>query len=173
MIKFIIKLFKFIFTLFISFIIFIFVFSFKMNMSFENTYIYLKSIGTELLNINDYENISTNNNIIDNTSPITTATNNNYYGQQLDDTAKIIYSSFEKNIYNLKKENFVIDFSTTFNDLLNKTTGQYTLNKSFQSALDAFFYDHPEIFYIDLNKISLNTQCMTIGPSRIYTVTIT
>lgn len=43
-----------------------------------------------------------------------------YYYQQLDDTAKVIYSSLEYNLDNLKKENFVIDFSTKFNELLNK-----------------------------------------------------
>ena len=46
-----------------------------------------------------------------------------YYYQQLDDNAKLIYSNLEYNLDNLKKDNFVIDFSTKFNDLLN-TSGR-------------------------------------------------
>lgn len=56
--------------------------------------------------------------------------------------------------------------------MLHNTTGQYQLNKAFQSALDAFFYDHPEIFYIDLTKMALMTTSTSFGPLTTYTVKI-
>ena len=168
MIKFILKIFKFIFTLFIAFLIFTYVLSLKSNMSFESTISYFKTIGSELLDINYTENNNSNNyNDI-----IVTSTNTHYYYEQLDNTGKIIYSALENNIDNLKKDNYTIDFSTTFNDLLNTTTGQYKLNKAFQSALDAFFYDHPELFYLDLTNFSLNTKCISIASLKTYTVEI-
>ena len=167
MIKFIYKILKFIFTVFIAFLVFAYMFSLKSNMSFQSTISYFKSVSGELFDINDSKNILEDENNI-----IVTSSNNNYYYNQLDNTGKIIYSSLEKNIDNLKTDNYVLDFSTTFNDLLNTSTGQYKLNKAFQSALDAFFYDHPELFYLDLSNFSLNTKCISIGALKTYTVEI-
>lgn len=47
-----------------------------------------------------------------------------------------------------------------------------SLNKSFQAALDAFFYDHPELFYIDLTKITLTTKYTTFGSKTTYKVSL-
>lgn len=99
-------------------------------------------------------------------------TNNYYYYKQLDDTGKIIYTALENNINNLTQDNFKIDFSTNFNNLLNQPNGKYILDKSFQSALDAFFYDHPDLFYIDLSKINLVTKYTTIGKKTTYSVSL-
>ena len=170
--KFIFKILKFIFTLFIAFIIFTYFFSLKSNMSFNDTVGYFKVVIGEILRTNNSENIATNSDLNSEDFEITTSSNKYYYGSQLDDTAKIIYNKFSKNIDNLKKDNYVIDFSTTFNELLNTTTGQYKLNKAFQSALDAFFYDHPELFYIDITKMSLDIKCMSIASLKTYTVEI-
>lgn len=166
--KFIFKILKFIFTILIAFIVFTFLFSLKNNMSFGSTLTYLKTIGSEILNINNSQNVLADSY----NEVIMTSTNNHYYYDQLDDTGKVIYSALENNIDNLKKENYTIDFTTTFNDLLNTTTGQYKLNKAFQSALDAFFYDHPELFYLDLTNFSLNTKCISIGSIKTYAVEI-
>ncbi len=166
--KFIYKILKFIFTVFIAFLAFAYMFSLKSNMSFQSTISYFKSVSGELFDINNSKNILEDDNNI-----IVTSSNNNYYYNQLDNNGKIIYSSLEKNIDNLKTDNYILDFSTTFNDLLNTTTGQYKLNKAFQSALDAFFYDHPELFYLDLSNFTLNTKCISIGALKTYTVEIT
>ena len=95
-----------------------------------------------------------------------------YYYKQLDSYGKIIYQTLYQNISNLKKENFVIDFGKKFNTLLNQPSGQLQLNHSFQSALDAFFYDHPELFYIELTNITLLMKYTTIGPITTYTVSL-
>lgn len=168
--KFIFKIFKLILTLFICFIAFAYVFSLKTNMSFENTVAYLKDAGIEMLGFNDTVNINDNENNDD--IILVTSNNNHYYYDQLDNLARKIYISLENNIDNLKTDNYIIDFSTTFNDLLNEPTGSYKLNKAFQSAFDAFFYDHPELFYLDVNKFSFNTKCITLGLLKTYTVEI-
>lgn len=168
MIKFISKIFKFLFTIFIAFIIFTYLFSLKANTSFSNTISYFKAIGVEILGINS----SSGTNPEPDSNIVYTSANNNYYYEQLNDISKIFYSALENNIDNLKKKNYTIDFSTTFNDLLNTSSGQYKLNKAFQSTLDAFFYDHPELFYLDLTKFSLNTNCISLGSIKTYTVEI-
>ena len=170
MIKFISKIFKMIFVLLVAFIIFIIIFSLSNNLALETTISYFQAIGVEFLSfINDETTIHKNSN---SDIPIITATNKHFYYEQLDNNGKIIYSALENNIDNLKKENYIIDFSSTFNDLLHESLGQYKLNKSFQSALDAFFYDHPEVFYIDLTKISLVVNSISFGPVQTYKVQI-
>lgn len=166
--KFFCQILKSIFTISLSLIILVSVVSLKTNLSFTTTLTYLKSIARETLNINipeepplDFEE-----------ELILTSSNNSYYYIQLDNNAKIIYAALENNIDNLLKENYIINFYTTFNNLLNTTTGKYKLNKAFQSALDAFFYDHPELFYLDMTKIILNTTCVSIGNTKTYTVEI-
>lgn len=164
-------IFKFLFISLFIFITFAYIFSLKNNMSFENTVSYFQTIGNEIIGFKTSNETSLNVSLNEPLTIITTS-NNNYYYEQLDDIGKTIYTSIENNIDNLKKENYVIDFATTFNDLLHETTGQYKLNRAFQSALDAFFYDHPELFYIDISKISLNIKSISIGPLKTYTVEI-
>lgn len=97
---------------------------------------------------------------------------NNFYYKQLDSNAKIIYDKLESNIPNLTLTNYKIDFSTQFNTLLNQSGGSDKLATSFQSAIDAFFYDHPELFYIDLTKMSLYTKSTTFLGTTTYNVSI-
>ena len=86
----------------------------------------------------------------------------NYYYKQLDSAGKIIYEALEDNIDNMKCGNYKIDFGKQFNDLLNSENGEETLNKSFQSAWNAFIYDYVDIFYIDVTKLILTTRTTTI-----------
>ncbi len=166
--KFIFKLFKLLFIILIAIILLIWMFSNKHNETFQNTVIYLKTLALETFNPSK----TTSNNAMQPEDLEISSDNNKYYYSQLTDESKIIYSKLENNIDNLKTENYVIDFSTTFNDLLNENTGQYTLKKSFQSSLDAFFYDHPELFYLDLGKFLLDIKCVSLGPIKTYYVEI-
>ena len=176
-IKTIIYLITFTFIVSVTFLICTIIFSHKNNISVEDTLTHFESIGREIITPNSKDKDSLN--IIsatddNNTSDyaITTSSSNvqKYYYYQLDTIAKTIYDELENNIDNLKKENYVINFNTQFNDLLHDSLGQYKLNKAFQSALDSFFYDHPEVFYIDLTKISLIITSTSLGPHITYTV---
>lgn len=95
-----------------------------------------------------------------------------FYYNQLDETSKIFYDELTKNIDNLKTGTYTLKFNTKFNKLLNQTNGKKTLDSCFQTALDAFFYDHPELFYIDISKMYLHVKYTSIGPKTTYTVSI-
>ena len=146
------------------------------NTTIADTVSYFKSSNnpSTILAGDTMEPINISLNSDDNVSNSTKVNNNisYFYYEQLDDNAKIIYDALSDNIENLKKSNYKINFSTKFNTLLNQTDGQYKLNIAFQSALDAFFYDHTELFYIDLTKINLNIKYTTIGPKVTYTVSL-
>lgn len=96
----------------------------------------------------------------------------NYYYKQLDSNSKIIYDKLESNIDNLKKNNYKLNFSTQFNTLLHESNGTKKLSESFQAAIDAFFYDHPELFYIDLTKMSLYTKSISFAGKTTYNISI-
>ena len=95
-----------------------------------------------------------------------------YFYNQLDQYAKIIYSGLDQNIENLKLGNYTIDFKKSFNELLNSENGNNILNKSYQSALDAFVMDRVDVFYIDISKMYMNIKSISIGPSTTYEVYI-
>lgn len=163
--------------LFLFYVLYSYLSSVEDNMSIENAVSYVQSIGNEIIDFKFTDKNSVNILLDDSTNNEIPLVNNNisrnkYYYEQLNNTAKIIYTSLENNIDNLKKENYIIDFSKKFNDLLHESTGQDQLNKAFQSALDALSYDYPELFYIDISKISLVIKSTSIGPITTYTVII-
>lgn len=179
--KFIKKIFKniilLLFVLLLIFLTYTYIYAQNNNTSFFKTLADFKIIGNEFINFTFTDkkqiNISTSDDIYekDKNTSIETSANvftNNYYYTQLDDNSKIIYNALESNIDNLKNQNYVIDFNNKFEDILNEPLGENKLDKIFQSALDAFFYDHPEVFYIDVTKLSLNTTCTTIGSFKKY-----
>lgn len=81
-----------------------------------------------------------------------------YYYNQLDEYGKIIYDSFDTNKENMKSGTYTIDFNTQFSDLLNLPNGESTLNQAFQSAWNAYTYDNMDVFYIDVEKLTLTTR---------------
>ena len=93
-----------------------------------------------------------------------------YYYNQLDEYGKIIYDGFDQNKENMKSGTYTIDFDTRFNDLLNTPGGENTLNIAFQSAWNAYTYDNADIFYIDVEKLTLTTRTTTIGNSSTHRV---
>lgn len=157
-------------------ILYVFLISQMNNTTIEDTVSYFKSSNNQSTILAgdtiDPINISLNSNDNVNASVKSNDNISCFYYEQLDDNAKIIYEALNANIENLKKSNYKIDFSTKFNTLLNQTDGQYKLNIAFQSALDAFFYDHTELFYIDLTKINLIIKYTTLGPKVTYTVSL-
>lgn len=97
---------------------------------------------------------------------------NHYYHNQLDEYAKIIYDGIESNIDNMKSGTYKIDFGTKFNTLVNQSDGEHKLNIAFQSAWNAFTYDYPEVFYIDVSKLILTTRTTSIGSFSTHKVSL-
>ena len=91
---------------------------------------------------------------------------NHYYYRQLDDNAKIIYRGMEENIGNMQSGTYKVDFGKQFNKLLKSDGGDEKLKIAFQSAWNAFSYDYPDMFYIDVSKLTLvtkNTRIATLS----------
>ena len=84
-----------------------------------------------------------------------------YYYNQLDQYGRKIYESFFNNKENMKTGTYTIDFGTEFSDLLNTENGEEVLNKAFQSAWNAYTYDNMDVFYIDVEKLTLTTKSLT------------
>ena len=124
-------------------------------------------------NLNNKEKIEIMPNVSSNLEVLQgTSSKIKYYYDQLDNNAKTIYDVLENNKDNFKKGNYTINLSTKFNSLLHETDGERLLTDACQSAWDAFTYDNPEMFYIELSKISLITEYTTIGNKTTYSVSI-
>lgn len=93
----------------------------------------------------------------------TTLISDKYYYNQLDRYGKIIYDGLANNKENMKSGTYVVDFGLQFNDLLNSQGGEEKLNIAFQSAWNAYTYDNMDIFYIDVEKLTLTTTTTSIG----------
>ena len=107
-----------------------------------------------------------------NNGQVTEPFTSTYYYSQLNETAKIIYDGLKENKSKLISGNYTIDYSTKFNTLLHTEKGEETLNQAFQSAWDAFSYDHIDLFYIDVTKMSLTNEYQSIGGIATYKIKI-
>ena len=63
----------------------------------------------------------------------------------------------------MKQGTYTIYFEKAFNDLLKSENGAEKLNIAFQSAWNAFTYDNMDIFYIDVEKLTLITKTTSIA----------
>ena len=95
-----------------------------------------------------------------------------YYYNQLDEYGKIIYNGFEENIENMKTGTYTIYFGKDFNDLLNLDGGDKKLNIAFQSAWNAFTYDNMDLFYIDIEKLTLTTRTTSFAGFKTHNVSL-
>lgn len=80
---------------------------------------------------------------------------------QLSDEAKIIYEKLYKNKENLKTGNYIIQFNTSFNYLFKQNeeeTAYNILKVAYQAAIEAFIYENPDVFYLDVTKMYINFE---------------
>lgn len=87
----------------------------------------------------------------------------NYYYNQLDSNAKIIYRVFKDNLETLKTGTYNIRLPSILETNLREEMGQEKLNQDFQDAWDAFKLDTPEVYYINVNKMCLMTKVIKKG----------
>ena len=95
-----------------------------------------------------------------------------YFYNQLDENAKIIYRALDSNKENMNTGTYKIEFGSTFSNVLNKTNGQDLLGEYYQSGIEAYIYDNPDIFYLEPSKMYLNTEKITRGNEVTYNVYI-
>ena len=95
-----------------------------------------------------------------------------YFYNQLDDYSKMIYKAFESNKENMKTGTYAVELGNSFSELLNKEGGQDLLGRYYQSAIEAYIYDNPDIIYLSPNKLYLNIETTTRGNKTTYNVYI-
>lgn len=97
---------------------------------------------------------------------------NNYLYKQLDDISKTIYNGLQNNKENLKTGTYSIEFGNSFSNILSQDNGQKILGGYYQSAIEAFLYDNPDVFYLNPNKMFLNVESTTYRKKVTYNVFI-
>ena len=97
---------------------------------------------------------------------------NKYFYNQLNDYSKSIYNRLEENKENMKTGTYEINFGTEFSQLLSSDNGAELLGNYFQSAIESYTYDNPDIFYIDYGKLYLNIETTTRMFKKTYRVFI-
>ena len=95
-----------------------------------------------------------------------------YYYNQLNEYSKKIYNAMDSNKENMKTGTYEINLGTQFSDLLSKDNGEELLGDYYQSAIEAYTYDNPDVFYIEFEKLYLNMETTTRGNKKTYKVVI-
>ena len=95
-----------------------------------------------------------------------------YFYDQLDEYSKIIYNAMESNKESMKTGTYEINLGTEFSELLSKENGERLLGEYYQSAIEAYTYDNPDVFYIEFSKLYLNIETTTRGNKKTYKVFI-
>ncbi len=95
-----------------------------------------------------------------------------YFYNQLDEKSRIIYRAFESNKEQMKTGTYQIELGTSFSDILSQSDGQEKLGEYYQSAIEAYTYDNPEIFYLSPKKMFLNIETTTRAGNSTYNVYI-
>lgn len=97
---------------------------------------------------------------------------NKYFYNQLEEHSQTIYKAFETNKENMKTGTYQVELGSSFTSLLNQSNGQEQLATYYQSAIEAYTYDNPDVFYLSPNKMYLNIETTTKGNNISYYVYI-
>lgn len=137
----------------------------------ENANTIDQDIKTPQILENPFNNIKDGNRQI-NEVDYSNVTINKYFYNQLEEHAKTIYKAFETNKENMKTGTYKVELGNSFSSLLNESDGQELLGKYYQSAIEAYTYDNPDVFYLSPNKMYLNIETTTRGKNVTYGVYI-
>ena len=89
---------------------------------------------------------------------------NKFYYNQLDNYSKLIYESLERQKENLKNGTETINLQEKIKNILEKEN----IEAIFSAAINAFEYDNPDIYYIDMSKLVLYYESYSSGKYNIY-----
>jgi len=104
--------------------------------------------------------------------PNTVIDEDGYYYKQLNTYEKLIYDKIKSNKENMKSGTYKIEFGKSFNDLLSEENGTALLQEYYQSAIESYLYDNPDVFYLAPTKMYLNVQTIKKIFSTTYDVYI-
>lgn len=95
-----------------------------------------------------------------------------YFYNQLNTYAKVIYDALDENKEKMKSGTYKIEFGSRFSALLNEENGTELLEKYYQSAIETFLADNPDVFYIKPSKLFLTKETITRRNKVTYNVYI-
>lgn len=81
-----------------------------------------------------------------------------YFYEQLTDIQKLIYDGLQENKENMQDGTYKIQYGGIFTDILKEEGGNEKLGNDYQSAVESFLYDNPDVFYLDANKLYLSVE---------------
>lgn len=81
-----------------------------------------------------------------------------YYYKQLDKYSQMIYDKLDQNKEYMKTGTYEIEFGDIFTNVLKDENGSELLERYYQSAIETYMYDNPEIFYLNPKKMYINIQ---------------
>ena len=142
-------------------------FSGNENITFGN----LKLIDSKIENQESDNKISDKGNTLV-TKSEKTEYEDKYLYKQLSKDEKIIYEKLYENKEKLKIGTYKIEFGNTFYNILSQENGSDKLQEEYQTAIEAFTYDNPDVFYIDVTKMYINIETIQKVFSTKYNVYI-
>ena len=95
-----------------------------------------------------------------------------FFYEQLNTTQKSIYNGLQENKENMMSGTYKIEFGNKFYDVLNQENGSDILGNDYQTAIEAFTHDNPDLFYIDVSKMYLNMETRKKAFKTTYNVFI-
>lgn len=99
-----------------------------------------------------------------------TNTSNRYYYNQLNDTEKKLYNGLVQSKENMVNGVYTVQYGDAFSDILSQENGKKILGEYYQSAIDAYIHDNPDLFYLDISKLYLNIETTKRTFSTTYKV---
>ena len=95
-----------------------------------------------------------------------------FFYEQLNETQKIIYNGLQESKDKLTSGTYKIEFGNEFYDVLSKENGSEVLGDDYQTAIEAFTHDNPDLFYINVSRMFLNMETKKKAFKTTYNVFI-
>lgn len=95
-----------------------------------------------------------------------------FFYEQLNQNQKILYNALQESKEKMMSGNYQIQFGNKFYDILSKDGGSKQLGDDYQTAIEAFTHDNPDLFYVDVSKMYLNMEKKKRAFSTTYNVFI-
>ena len=111
--------------------------------------------------MNTYETINDNNINTSEKLKEKNYINTKFFYNQLSERQKLIYNGLYDNKEKLRQGDYIINYENKFSDILAQTDGSRILGVDYQTAIEAFIQENPDMFYLDINKMFLNIETTT------------
>ena len=95
-----------------------------------------------------------------------------YFYEQLSTTQKSIYNGLQESKEKMMNGTYKIEYGNKYYDVLEQENGSEKLGDDYQTAIEAFTHDNPDLFYIDVSKMYLNMETRKKAFKTTYNVYI-